>query len=600
MSYTRKGIFACTPATARGQSVQLGLDPKGENFLYTNGKTVIIRSISNPAVATEYSGHVAQTTVARYAPSGYYIASGDIHGNVRVWDTTQAEQILKNEVKVIAGRINDIAWDSESKRIIAVGSGKDRYGHAFSFDTGSSVGEISGHSKVINSVDIRQHRPFRAATASDDFTVVFYHGAPYKFAKSLKDHTGFVQGVKFSPDGEKLVSVGSDKKVFLYEGKTGEKLANLSELVGDDSHKGGIYAVSWSPDSKKFLTSSADKSAKIWDVETQKIVRTFEFPDSIENQQVGNIWLGEYLVSLSLSGDLNYLDEKSSSPVKVIRGHQKAITALTRIADKTLYTGSYDEHAWTEDEANAITITGQGHTNQVIQFASNGNNVYSVGMDDTIRKVEVESKVYSTTVVPTGSLPKGIAVSKEDFIFVATVKDLQVFKDGKQITSLALSFTSGAIAVNQDGTEVAVGGEDIKVHLYQFGEEKLVEQKQLSSNRSAITALAYSPDGTLLASGDSSGKIYVYNTKTGEVKISNWGSHTARIYSIAWSPDGLHVVSGSLDTNIYVWSVEKPTKNIAIKGAHQVAVTSVIFLDDVTISSVGQDASLKFWTITHH
>ncbi|CAG8460177.1 5156_t:CDS:10 [Ambispora gerdemannii] len=539
----------------------------------------------NPAVSTEYTGHVAQTTVARYAPSGYYIASGDVHGNVRIWDTTQAEQILKNEVKVIAGKINDIAWDSESKRIIAVGNGKERYGHAFSFDTGSSVGEISGHSKVINSVDIRQHRPFRAATASDDFTVVFYQGAPYKFAKSLKDHTGFVQGVKFSPDGEKLVSVGSDKK-------TGEKIANLSEQVGDDFHKGGIYAVSWSPDNKKIFTSSADKSAKIWDVEAQKILRTFEFPDSIENQQIGNLWLGEYLVSLSLSGDLNYLDEKSSSPVKVIK-IKRCTREVTMVEFISLYITSFYE-------AGAATITGQGHTNQVIQFASNGNNVYSTGMDDTIRKVDAKSKAYSTTVVPTGSLPKGIAVSKDDFVFVATIKDVQVFKDGKQISSLAVSFTPGAIAVNHDGTEVAVGGEDIKVRLYKFSEEKLAEQNQLSSNRSAITALAYSPDGTLLASGDSEGKIYVYNAKTGEVKISNWGRHTGRIYSIAWSPDGLHVVSGSLDTNIYVWSVEKPTKSIAIKGAHKDTVTGVTFLDDTTISSVGQDASLKLWTIAHH
>ena len=73
-----------------------------------------------------------------------------------------------------------------------------RYGHAFLFDTGSSVGEIIGHSKVINSVSIRQKRPMRAATASDDFTVVFFHGPPFKQKLTIKDHTAFVQGVKFS------------------------------------------------------------------------------------------------------------------------------------------------------------------------------------------------------------------------------------------------------------------------------------------------------------------------------------------------------------------------------------------------------------------
>jgi len=41
-----ESIFACTPATSRGQAVQLGIDPKGENFLYTNGKTVFIRNLA--------------------------------------------------------------------------------------------------------------------------------------------------------------------------------------------------------------------------------------------------------------------------------------------------------------------------------------------------------------------------------------------------------------------------------------------------------------------------------------------------------------------------------------------------------------------------
>jgi len=95
MSYVRKSIFACAPATVRGQSVQLGSDPKGENFLYANGNSIIIRNLANPAISNEYVQHSAATTVARYSPSGYYIASGDIHGNVRIWDATQPEQILK-------------------------------------------------------------------------------------------------------------------------------------------------------------------------------------------------------------------------------------------------------------------------------------------------------------------------------------------------------------------------------------------------------------------------------------------------------------------------------------------------------------------------
>jgi hypothetical protein len=45
------------------------------------------------------------------------------------------------------------------------------------FDTGTSTGEIIGHSKAINAVTIRQQRPFRAATAGDDNLIVFHQGS---------------------------------------------------------------------------------------------------------------------------------------------------------------------------------------------------------------------------------------------------------------------------------------------------------------------------------------------------------------------------------------------------------------------------------------
>jgi hypothetical protein len=38
-------IFATLPRTQRGQPIVLGGDPKGKNFLYTNGNSVIIRNI---------------------------------------------------------------------------------------------------------------------------------------------------------------------------------------------------------------------------------------------------------------------------------------------------------------------------------------------------------------------------------------------------------------------------------------------------------------------------------------------------------------------------------------------------------------------------
>ncbi|KAK9744659.1 WD40 repeat-like protein, partial [Basidiobolus ranarum] len=176
MSYTKKSIYAPNPAPIRGTPLQIGVDPKGETLVYPNGKSIFIRNIRNPEIASEYTQHTCQTSAASWSPSGYYIASGDIQGNIRIWDTTQEEHILKSEYKILNGRVNAIAWDSESKRLMVVGEGKERFGHVFAIDTGSSVGEVSGHSKVINGCDFRLQSPFRAVSFSDDMSVNFYHG----------------------------------------------------------------------------------------------------------------------------------------------------------------------------------------------------------------------------------------------------------------------------------------------------------------------------------------------------------------------------------------------------------------------------------------
>ncbi|KAH9254770.1 hypothetical protein BASA81_007188 [Batrachochytrium salamandrivorans] len=582
-SYSRKALYAPSPATTRGQAVHLGGDPKGINFLYTNGRSVIIRNLANPEIAKEYTGHSHQTTVARYAPSGYYIASADVQGNVRIWDTTQAENILKIETKVFSGRVNDLDWDFESKRIIAVGEGKSSFGHAFLFDTASSVGEISGHAKVINSVSIRPGRPLRAVTGSDDMTVNFYHGVPFKFNKSITNHSRFVQSVRYSPNGDLFASSGSDGKIFLYDGKTGDDVAEIS--ASENAHTGGIFSVSWSPDSTQLMTASADQTVKVWDVAAKAVVSTFKFSDvqHIDHQQVGSLWQGQYQISLSLSGDINYLDARSgNTPVRVVRGHSKGITSFAM------------------DENCANVVSGTGHTNQITALVADKDRVVSAGMDDSIRTIISSTKAFEPHVVASGGIPKGLAVLGGLQVFVTHKDELVTSVNGSNETRVKLSYSPSAVAIAPNGSIAAIGSEEGDVYLYKVEGAVLSVTGKLESNKGTITAISYSPKGDLVAVADTQRNVIVYDTATNTMKINQWVFHTARVNCVSWSPSGLHAVSGSLDTNVEVWSVEKPMKHISIKCAHQDSVTGAIFIDENTIASCGQDAQIKIWSLTHH
>lgn len=79
-------IWAASPTTNRGQPTPLSSDPKGERIAYASHKSIFLRNIDNPAISKQYTQHTTFTSVARFSPSGYYVASGDESGTVRVWD----------------------------------------------------------------------------------------------------------------------------------------------------------------------------------------------------------------------------------------------------------------------------------------------------------------------------------------------------------------------------------------------------------------------------------------------------------------------------------------------------------------------------------
>ena len=146
--------------------------PDGKSIAYGAGRTAVIRSIDPTSSSSSpplLFSHPSPITVVKPL-SNYYCASGDSTGNLKVWDTT-GNFSIKLESKPLQ-KINDISVDGEGKRIVVGGEGKSGWAASFNLDTGSSVGEISGHSKVVNAVAIRPNRPFKAVSVTPPPSVI--------------------------------------------------------------------------------------------------------------------------------------------------------------------------------------------------------------------------------------------------------------------------------------------------------------------------------------------------------------------------------------------------------------------------------------------
>jgi len=83
----------------------------------------------------------------------------------------------------------------------------------------------------------------------------------------------------------------------------------------------------------------------------------------------------------------------------------------------------------------------------------------------------------------------------------------------------------------------------------------------LREHRGPVRALAYSPDGRVLASGSEDRTVKLWNLATGQVRHGLAG-HEAEVRALAFSPDARRLASGSWDGTLRLWKVRKLINNI--------------------------------------
>lgn len=603
-------LYPPQPATTRGSATFISYDPINNRVAYTAGKSVFVRSL-DPDSSTrpvQFTKHTFPATVAVFSPSGNYIASGDEAGNVKIWDSsllgkeTPFEQPnIKSEFQVLSGAVKSLAWDADGQRVIAVGQGKEKFGHCFTWDSGNSIGEIQGHSETINAVDIKPQRPYRAATVGDDKAMVFFTGPPFKFDKSLRNHhTNAVRAVKFSPDGKYVVSAGSDKRIVLYDGKTGEFIAKL-----DNAHDGGIFGIAWLPDSLAFVTSSADNTVKEWNAPdlTEKAKYVVASPATVDNQQVGVAVAKDSVVSLSLNGALNIFKFSSSSPDQILHGHQRAVTTLALAGDSVVSGGSDGglflwkvETSKISPEAEVFGSADEKHTNYVASVTAYGDGVLTTGWDDKLKLWEGE-KVQHT--VQLSGQPKGVAVLEKSVV-VLMEDNIEVYDLSlKQTASGPLNFAASSISAIPGGSTVLVTNEsDKRVEEFKIG-SAVEHVRSYPTLRAAPTLVKVSPDGQYAAVAENTGKYTLYNTKDASAITTRWAFHSSRVNDAEWTSDSKFLVSGGLDCSILVYSVDRPAKVLKAQLTHQTGVSALAWLNyDGTkgsFVSAGLDGAIKSW-----
>ena len=205
----------------------------------------------------------------------------------------------------------------------------------------------------------------------------------------------------------------------------------------------------------------------------------------------------------------------------------------------------------------------QTHSIHTIGFINEGKNI--IGLTkigfiyiwdiDTNENPRNQNKGKLYKRIPTSTPFWASAISNEGSILAVGSGDGSItlwnIKSGEQIASIKAHKESvNGLAFSTDGTSLASSGEDSEIHLWDVLTYKLMYTHLKTFN---AQALAFTSDDKYLLAGSFGGSVQSWNLDTRQKMISFKG-HRDSIRAVAYSPDNKIVASGSWDSTVRLWN----------------------------------------------
>jgi WD40 repeat protein len=598
------------------------------NDIFNISVTQLDLAIGQEIVIHKYSQTSKSVPPSAFSLDRNWLALGSDNGAIKLVDVTTGQEMMT--IRTGMKKIGSVVFSPNGHWIAAIG---DDYSKVMMWDIINSRERLTLSNKLKNGDTIKSigfsqdSKRFASASYKGEVRLwgitnaQLFHGSKNKHLPALVVEQMMVNGLSrlstvFSPDLKKIAFADSNNTVKLIDIITGQIQHTFK------GHWNNISSIAFSRDGRRLASGSSDSTVKLWDLNESKDIldyKMYSFDSLAFSSDGDGLGLG------SIDGTIKMFE--------ILTGRELfTVMALPRkffkVIDPFVFPTNWRELDSKDEGGRKLNVSGEerlvslkGYTGDIhfIKVSPDGKTLVSVSNDNILRLWDINNgqelltlkghlnNISSVSFSPDG---KRLASGSRDKTVklwdlntgqeLLTLKGYMSVQYGISLNSRWFPDPSNSIAFSPNGSKLASGSDGHMVKLWDLNTGQ--ELQSLKGHLGVVTSVAFSPDGERLATGSKDKTVKLWDLNTGRESLTLKG-HSEEVTSVAFSPDGQKLASGSGQKTVKFWDINNNKELLTLEDAdkgvgYNWLRSSIAFLPDGNRMAMGgADGTLKLWDL---
>jgi WD40 repeat protein len=510
----------------------IAITPDGKNIVSASHDTTLkVWGLQTGECLCTCIEHKKSVGVLAIHPDGDKVISGDDDKRLIIWNLKNGQ--LLREIQSFEGYFYAISITNygisltkdEKKLLVATRvAERDNPFEVCDISTGKVLKKLEGHGTWIKAFAIDSDETKVVAASDDRNQIKIWDLRTGILLGSFEAHNGdLVSAIAVTPDGKQAVT-GAQKTLKIWDLT---KIQTKSKIKSLAKHSSSVESVAITPDGKQAISGSEDGSIIIWDIDSQKPLKTI--PGYGKLKSIAITPDGQKFVS-------TFVSNESYKGVTIWNLHNTKRTLGDWKAEK---------------EVKTVAITPD--SKYIVSGLENSIIIWDLESRNILRELDNRDLRPITSVAITADGKYIIAGTVGNLLFIWD------FNSGHKIKVIELlnewnGHDSGksirSIAVTPNSQQLISASSDNSLRLWDISQG--IELKKFSIHSSSVNSVVVTPSGEFAISADDT--IKVWHLQTGKV-VASFSVETP-VHSCAVAADGLTIVAGDFSGRVHFLQLE--------------------------------------------